>query len=89
MAAIHSQPRDERIKDLNSNQRITKLVTINGILKISVGRLDRRDKDIAYFYPSRLPGETADGVNDVHYHPVQSDRKMGPHGAPKLSIESM
>ncbi|MEM7480551.1 MAG: TonB-dependent receptor [Acidobacteriota bacterium] len=33
--------------------------------------LDREDADIAYFYPSRLPGEPAQGVDDVHFHPVE------------------
>ena len=27
--------------------------------------------DIAYFYASRLPGEPAAGVDDVHFHPVE------------------
>jgi len=27
--------------------------------------------DIGYFYTSRLPGERAGGVNDVHTHPMQ------------------
>lgn len=30
--------------------------------------LDSKDHDIDYFYASRLPGEPADGVEDVHYH---------------------
>lgn len=30
----------------------------------------KRD-DIAYFYASRLQGETPDGVDDVHFHPVE------------------
>lgn len=30
-----------------------------------------RKDDIAYSYASRLPGETADGVDDVHFHPVE------------------
>ena len=30
----------------------------------------RRD-DIAYFYASRLPGEAAGGVEDIHFHPVE------------------
>jgi outer membrane receptor protein involved in Fe transport len=30
--------------------------------------LDRRDHDIDYFYASRLPGEPADGVEDIHFH---------------------
>jgi outer membrane receptor protein involved in Fe transport len=32
---------------------------------------DARDADISYFYPSRLPGEPADGVEDRHIHPVE------------------
>ncbi len=30
--------------------------------------LDSDDHDVDYFYGSRLPGEPADGVEDVHYH---------------------
>jgi hypothetical protein len=33
--------------------------------------LDREDDDIAYFYASRLPGEPAQGVEDVHFHPME------------------
>ena len=25
--------------------------------------------DISYYYTSRLPGEPAEGVDDVHFHP--------------------
>lgn len=32
---------------------------------------DRRDHDITYFYTSRLPGEAAGGVDDVHFHPME------------------
>ena len=36
--------------------------------------LNRKDSDIEYYYPSRLPGEPAGpdegGTNDVHFHPV-------------------
>ncbi|MCG6553687.1 MAG: TonB-dependent receptor [Candidatus Magnetominusculus sp. LBB02] len=27
--------------------------------------------DIAYYYTSRLQGESAAGVNDVHFHPAE------------------
>jgi hypothetical protein len=27
--------------------------------------------DIDYFYRSRLPGEPTDGIEDVHFHPVE------------------
>lgn len=33
--------------------------------------LDSKYSDIDYFYPSRLPGEPASGVDDVHTHPLQ------------------
>lgn len=32
---------------------------------------DSRKDDIAYSYASRLPGEPAEGVDDVHFHPVE------------------
>lgn len=33
--------------------------------------LNRKDSAIDYYYPSRLPGEDAMGVNDIHFHPVE------------------
>jgi hypothetical protein len=32
--------------------------------------LDADDSDIDYFYESRLPGEPAGGVADIHFHPT-------------------
>jgi hypothetical protein len=32
---------------------------------------DSRDYDIQYYYTSRLPGEPAAGVDDLHFHPVE------------------
>jgi outer membrane receptor protein involved in Fe transport len=32
---------------------------------------DRKASDIDYAYASRLPGEPAAGVNDIHFHPVE------------------
>ncbi len=32
---------------------------------------DSNDNDIAYFYASRLPGESIGGVEDVHFHPLE------------------
>jgi len=32
---------------------------------------DTSDFDIQYYYASRLPGESTDGVEDVHFHPVE------------------
>jgi hypothetical protein len=31
---------------------------------------DAKRSDIDYFYTSRLPGEPADGVDDIHFHPT-------------------
>lgn len=33
--------------------------------------LDRQASDVQYYYASRLPGEGAGGVNDIHFHPVE------------------
>jgi hypothetical protein len=33
--------------------------------------LGAKDHDIDYFYASRLPGEPAEGVDDLHFHPVE------------------
>ena len=33
---------------------------------------DRKVSAIDYYYTSRLPGEPADGVNDTHFHPIES-----------------
>jgi hypothetical protein len=33
--------------------------------------LDRKDNDIAYWYPSRLHDESLDGIEDVHFHPAE------------------
>jgi outer membrane receptor protein involved in Fe transport len=32
---------------------------------------DRKASDIDYSYASRLPGEPAAGVDDIHFHPVE------------------
>jgi len=33
--------------------------------------LDARASDIQYYYASRLPGESASGAGDIHFHPVE------------------
>lgn len=32
---------------------------------------DRKNDDIAYFYPSRLAGEPSGGIDDKHFHPAE------------------
>jgi len=41
-------------------------------LQVSVLNLfNARESDIQYYYASRLPGEPAGGVDDVHFHPAE------------------
>jgi hypothetical protein len=32
---------------------------------------DSKDHDIDYYYASRLQGEPAEGVEDIHFHPLE------------------
>lgn len=32
---------------------------------------DSKDRDIEYFYASRLPGESLAGIEDIHFHPLE------------------
>lgn len=34
--------------------------------------INRKDSAIDYYYLSRLPGEDAAGINDTHFHPIES-----------------
>ena len=55
------------------NARIGYAVTKKVRAYIDVFNLfDRKANDIDYFYASRLQGEPPAGVNDVHFHPVES-----------------
>ncbi|MES3015436.1 MAG: TonB-dependent receptor [Pseudomonadota bacterium] len=43
-------------------------------VKVSVdvfNLFNRKGSDIDYYYASRLKGEPAEGVNDIHFHPVE------------------
>ena len=57
--------------------------TINGRIGYKINRRmkielegfnlgDRRDSAVDYYYTSRLAGEAAHGVADVHFHPIES-----------------
>jgi outer membrane receptor protein involved in Fe transport len=42
----------------------------NTKLRLDVFNLfNAKTNDITYYYASRLPGEPAEGINDVHFHP--------------------
>ena len=40
------------------------------IVAEALNLFDSDDADITYFYASRLPGEAADGIEDIHFHPI-------------------
>ena len=47
---------------------------VNKNVKVSLdvfNLFDRKASDIDYDYTSRLPGEPAAGINDIHFHPVE------------------
>ena len=52
--------------------RVGYQVTKDARLALDVFNLfDRIGSDVDYYYASRLPGEAAGGVGDVHFHPVE------------------
>ena len=67
------------IEDDSVRSKSTTLVNLEAGYKYKnlVAQLDvlnlfnSKDHDIDYFYASRLPGEPAEGVNDLHFHPVE------------------
>ncbi len=67
------------IEDSSQKSDATTLVNFGiygrrGPVRLAVDLLnlfDVKDPDISYFYPSRLPGEGAGGVEDRHIHPVE------------------
>jgi outer membrane receptor protein involved in Fe transport len=67
------------IEDNSVQSLATSLVNLEGGYKLAknvklavdvFNLLNAKDSDIDYYYASRLPGEPADGVNDIHLHPT-------------------
>ena len=67
------------IEDGSIRSKATSLVNLEAGYKLSrsvrlavdvFNLLDAEDSDIDYFYASRLPGEPAEGIDDVHLHPT-------------------
>ena len=53
------------------NAQVTKQLTPTVALSLEVlNLLDSRDRDITYYYESRLPGES-EAVADIHFHPAE------------------
>ncbi|MCJ2184373.1 TonB-dependent receptor [Novosphingobium sp. 1949] len=67
------------IEDNSKRSDPTTLVNLGLYRPIGRGRIgldvlnlfDAHDADITYYYASRLQGESADGVDDYHIHPVE------------------
>ena len=68
------------IEDNSQRSRATTLAylrvgyKVNKNLKLALdvfNLFDRKASDIDYYYDSRLKGEPAEGVNDIHFHPVE------------------
>jgi len=52
--------------------RVGYAITNDAKLTLDVFNLfDKQASDIDYYYASRLRGEPVDGVNDIHFHPVE------------------
>lgn len=67
------------IEDNSVRSEATTLVNAGAYYSFRGGRValdlfnlfDAREPDISYFYASRLPGEPAEGIGDIHFHPVE------------------
>ncbi len=75
----HFGPRD-LIEDGSARSKSTTLVNAQVGYKLSetwstavdvFNIFDSRDNEIDYFYTSRLRGEPAEGVDDIHFHPAE------------------
>ena len=67
------------IEDNSVRSKATSLVNLEAGYKLAknvrlaldvFNLFDAQDSDIDYYYASRLPGEPAGGVDDIHFHPT-------------------
>jgi outer membrane receptor protein involved in Fe transport len=67
------------VEDNSSRSKATSLMNLEAGYKLAkhvklgvdvFNVFNASDSDIDYYYASRLPGEPADGVNDIHLHPT-------------------
>ena len=67
---------DDRVRSRASttlNARASWRLARRYVLSVDVFNLtDARASDVDYYYVSRLPGEPAEGVADLHTHPLES-----------------
>ena len=61
----------EYIVEQNANLQAGYKLTKSVRLALDIFNLfNTKDSDIDYYYASRLPGEPAAGVDDIHFHPA-------------------
>lgn len=65
-ATVYSQP--TTIVNVGAGYHFTKQLKVSGQI---TNLFDSKDHDIDYLYSSRLDGEAAEGVEDVHFHPIE------------------
>ena len=65
-ATVSSQP--TTIVNVGAGYHFTKNLKVSAQI---TNLFDSKDHDIDYFYGSRLNGEPAEGVDDVHFHPIE------------------
>jgi TonB-dependent receptor-like protein/carboxypeptidase family protein len=67
------------VENNSVHSRATSLLNLQGGYRVAQNAkvvldvfnlLNASDSDIDYFYTSRLPGETVDGIDDIHTHPT-------------------
>ena len=71
-APLTEDERARSIASITSNLRIQRQISSTSTVALDVVHLTKRkNNDISYFYTSRLPGEPASGVADIHSHPAE------------------
>ncbi|MES2683294.1 MAG: TonB-dependent receptor [Pseudomonadota bacterium] len=65
-ATVFSQP--TTIVNVGAGYHFTKQLKVSAQI---TNLFDSKDHDIDYLYSSRLSGEPAEGVEDVHFHPIE------------------
>ena len=63
-----ARAKSSTIVNLAQSHRLGPVTITGDVLNL----FESKDNDITYFYTSRLPREPAAGVDDIHFHPVES-----------------
>ncbi len=57
-----------KVVNIGAGYQLTPQLKVAGQINNLFGS---KDHDVDYFYTSRLKGEPVDGVNDIHFHPIE------------------